>query len=266
MSRLEVLLSTMHQQNYKLVETMNIDTDVLIINQGSYNKYEEYEEGRKKIRVISTDQRGLSRSRNQALLFAKGEICLIADDDIVYKQKYSENILRAFDSLPDADIIVFNTSVINSVSGIKRKEIKKIRCAPKHRNYGSVRIAFKRESFLKNNLWFNVFFGAGSMFGAGEESLILREANKKGLKIYEHPVNIADVDYSTSSWFEGYNEKYFYNKGAYLAAAYPILNILFKYYFVIKFYKHTNLDALTIIKYINKGIMGYKNLIPFEKL
>lgn len=49
-----------------------------------------------------------------------------------------------------------------------------------------MRIAFKLKSFQKNNIWFNVNFGTGSIYGSGEESLMLREANKKGLKIYEY--------------------------------------------------------------------------------
>ena len=34
-------------------------------------------------------------------------------------------------------------------------------------------------------------------------------------------IKIAEVDMSNSSWFRGYNEKYFKNKGALVAAIYP---------------------------------------------
>lgn len=263
--KLEVLVSTMNQIDMSLVDKMNIKTDAVVINQTSETKYEEVVKGNKVIRLLSNMQRGLSRSRNQALLYSNADICLIADDDIRYKDDYEEKVLSAFKSLPNADIIIFNTSMINYSGKIKRKDIKKIRRSPKYKNYGSVRIAFKRKSFLKNNIWFNIYFGAGSIFGAGEETLVIREANKLGLRIYEYPENIADVDYSVSSWFEGYNEKYFYDKAAFLAAAYPKLKYLLMLYYIFKFRNYTNLNIKEIFIAMKSGFKGYNKLQSFEE-
>ena len=263
--RLEVLVATMNQTDINLVEKMNVKTDVLFINQTNENTYYETKINNRCIRMLSNTQRGLSKSRNQALLHSNADICLIADDDIRYKDDYEEKVLSAFRSLPNADIIIFNTSMINYSGKIKRKDIKKIRRAPKYRNYGSVRIAFKRSSFLKNNIWFNICFGAGSIFGAGEETLLIREANRLGLKIYEYPENIADVDYSVSSWFEGYNAKYFYDKAAFLAAAYPKLKYLLMFYSIFKFKNYTELNIKEIFIAMKFGFKGYDKLKSFEE-
>lgn len=264
MLKLEVLVATMKQNDYSLFKKMNINSDVLFVNQSDINKYDECSLNGHRVRMLSNMQRGLSKSRNQALLFSEGDICLIADDDIKYTDGYQNTVFNAFKEIPDADIIIFNTTLLNYSGGIRRKEIKKIRRAPKYKNYGSVRIAFRRESLLKNNIWFNVFFGTGSFYGAGEESLVLRDANKKGLKIYEYPENIAEVDYSISTWFKGYDEKYFYDKGAWLAAAYPKLKHLFKYYYLVSFRNHTNISIKNMMKYLNDGIDGYKSLTTFD--
>lgn len=262
--KIEVLVATMHQKDYRLLEKMKINSNVLFINQSDINMYDEYNSNGYRVRMFSNTQRGLSKSRNQALLLAEGEVCLLADDDIEYKEGYREKVLKAFEKIPDADIIVFNTTMINYSGGVRRKEIKKIRRAPRYKNYGSVRIAFRKDSLLKNNIWFNIFFGAGSFFGSGEESLVLRAANKKRLKIYEYPESIAEVDYSVSTWFEGYNEKYFYNKGAFLEAAYPKCKYFLMYYFLIKFRKLTTLSDRKILYWIRKGFNGYKELKPYE--
>lgn len=262
---LEVLVSTMNQKDYSLIKKMNIQTDALFINQCDLNQYEELKKYEKNIRIISNTERGLSKSRNQALLNAKGDICLIADDDIKYVDGYEKKVIDAFNKIPEADIIIFNTTMVNYSGSVKRSDIKKIGKAPKYKNYGSVRIAFKRKSFLKYNIWFNILFGAGSLFGAGEETLVLRDANRKGLKIYEYPENIAEVDYSTSTWFEGYNEKYFYNKGAFLAAAYPRLKNVLKFYYIWRLKKYTDLSNKEIIKSLKSGFTGYRKTINYEE-
>ncbi|CEP47881.1 Glycosyl transferase family 2 [[Clostridium] sordellii] len=87
---LEVLVSTMNQKDYSLIKKMNIQTDALFINQCDLNQYEELKKYEKNIRIISNTERGLSKSRNQALLNAKGDICLIADDDIKYVDGYEK--------------------------------------------------------------------------------------------------------------------------------------------------------------------------------
>ncbi len=115
--------------------------------------------------------------------------------------------------------------------------IKNTGKAPRYKSYGSVCITFRLKSIQKANIFFNVLFGSGSIYESGEESLWLREARKKGLKVYLYPAVIASVDYSKSTWFRGYNEKFFYDKGAFLAAAYPFLKRVFKYYYVIRLRK-----------------------------
>lgn len=251
--KLEVLLSCMNEKNFDIIDRSNIKTDVLVVNQCNLNGYQEKIKNNKKFRMIQSTKRGLSRSRNELLNNMNGDIGILCDDDVIYYENYEEIILSAFKQLKDADIIIFDTEMINYF-GPPRKKIRKIRRAPKNRNYGSVRIAFRRESFYKNNLWFNINFGAGSKYLAGEESLLLREANRKNLKIYEYPAVIAKVDYSSSSWFNGYNEKYFYDKGAWLKTAYPKTYYIYMWYFIFKFYGKCNLTFFGMIKNIVLGI------------
>lgn len=262
--KIEVLMSCMKQKNFDLIEKMNLTTDILIINQTNENKYDERIINGKKQRMISNTQKGLSKSRNELLLNMRGDIGIICDDDVIYEKNYEKNILEAFQKLKDADIIVFNIKRINS-KVLHREAIKEIKRAPRHRNYSSVQIAFKKESFYKNNLFFNINFGAGSKYSSGEESLLLRLANKKKLNIYEYPVTIATVNDEFSSWFDGYNEKFFYDKGAWLKEAYPKTYFIFMWYFVLKFFRKCDLKLFQIIKYLYYGIKNYKKCLSYEE-
>lgn len=255
--KLEVLMSCMNQSNFDLTEKMNLTTDILMINQTNQNKYEERIVNGNKQRMISNTQRGLSKSRNELLLNMNGDIGVICDDDVVYEKNYEKIILKAFKEVKDADIIAFNINRINSKT-THRKLMTKIKKAPKYRNYSSVQIAFKKESFYKNNLFFNINFGTGSKYSSGEESLLLREANRKKLRIYEYPVTIAIVDDSNSSWFKGYDEKFFYDKGAWLKAAYPKTYFIFAWYFIFRLYNKCQLSLSQMLKSIIYGIKGYK--------
>lgn len=261
--RIEVLVATMFQKDLCKYKDMNIQTDAIFINQDNRHEFEQITINNKNVKIITTDDRGVSKSRNTALLNATGDICLIADDDIIYKDDYEKTIQNAFEEIPHADIIIFNTTMLNCKGLIARKDIKKVRRSPKYKTYGAVRIAFRLKSIRKSNIWFNLNFGPGAVFAAGEDSLIVRDANRHGLKIYEHPANIANVDYSTSTWFKGYNEKYFYDKGAFLAAAYRNSKHILKYYFMLKMSRHSKLSIFEISKLIRDGINGYESLMSY---
>lgn len=257
--KLEVLMSCMNQNNFDLTENMNLTTDILIINQTNENRYNERIINENKQRMISNTQRGLSKSRNELLLNMSGDIGILCDDDVIYEKDYEKTVLKAFEELKDADVVIFN---INSIGRLE-KNITKLKKAYSHKYYTSTRIAFKRESLLKNNIFFNINFGAGSIYSSGEESLLLRKCYDKKLKVYEYPFTIATVKQEESTWFNGYNEKFFYDKGAWLKEAYSKTWFIFIWYFILKFYNKCELSSFQIIKSLFNGMKGYKNNLSF---
>ena len=73
----------------------------------------------------------------------------------------------------------------------------------------------------KDGRWEGRYIKARTPDSCGEDTLFLKELIEKGLKLYKSPIRIASVDMSDSTWFKGYNEKYFKDKGALIEAAYP---------------------------------------------
>lgn len=229
--RLEILMSAMFQNNTDIVKHSRVTGDILIINQCDENNLLEISD---KIRMISTTERGLSRSRNMALRNALGDVCLFADDDEEFAEDYEAVILNAFAEYPDADLIAF------SLNKSTKKFSKKVSCVGylKALKLCSCQVAFRRDSILKNNIQFDETMGAGTGNGGGEENKFLFDCLRKGLKIYFVPQPIATLLRKGSSWFKGYTDQYFLNSGwaikrvfnhTFLAILYCFYFSLFKY-------------------------------------
>lgn len=265
---IEVLMSAMNQKDLNIVEKSNIHSNCIIINQGDTEGFvlEDREYGT--IRMISTTERGVSKSRNMALANSLADICVLCDDDIVYHEGYENSIIKAFQDVPYADILVFNINRLNASANSSKPFVacKKI---PWYKFYGSVHVAFRRKSVLESALSFDERFGSGSgMYSMAEDSLFFADAHKKGLSAYTHPTVIADLAPGQSTWFKGFNERYFFDTGAYLQAAFPKMKYILCLFFLIKFYglkKETDLNAVCILKWVWKGIIGCKLGLSYQE-
>ena len=88
--KVEVLASVMNASLRETVQHMNLQSDAVIINQCDRLGQEEMqisqENGETRtIRFYSFPDRGIGRSRNEAILRAEGDICLFSDADIVFE-------------------------------------------------------------------------------------------------------------------------------------------------------------------------------------
>lgn len=265
MPRLQLLVATMNLTDIiGLCDEMHIASDALIINQADSVKYEYVFYHGYKIECYTFAERGLSRSRNNALLRCTGDILCIADDDMVYTDTYREDIINAFQKHPEADALVFNVTALNDERSGKPIE-KYARVGKREsREYGSVHIAIKKRALIGKNVYFNTLFGSGAMYSCGEDTLFLKELIEKGLKLYKSPIRIASVDMSDSTWFKGYNEKYFKDKGALIEAAYPRISGLLAILQSVRnskkcmgSYKY----AAKIFSYYISGIADYRKVI-----
>lgn len=228
---LEVLISCMNQSDISLVEKSKITTDVLMINQCNTDGEFFAEKDNQRIRKLDVNQRGLSNSRNLALDNAIGDICLICDDDEEMQPDYKQTIERAFEELPQADIIIF--LVKNHACKLKKKIycLSKLDCL----KVCSWQIAFRRKKILDAGIRFDPQLGAGTVQGCGEENKFLLDCLNAGVSIYHHPSHIASVKQEESTWFHGYNKNFFYQRG--VVTTYMLgrsLALLYAFYYVVR--------------------------------
>ncbi len=215
----EVLAVTMKQVDASLITKMNIQTDAIISNQCDTFEVVNYCEEGKKISYINTATRGVGVNRNIALLNASKDICLLADDDMRFYDNYEKIVLDTFRKYNKADVIIFNIEEKPIVRPVTKKVIN-INLL-NYRRYGAARIAFIRKSVSYHGIFFNTNFGGGTEHSSGEDSLFLRDCLNKGLKIKAVPITIAklqDVG-RESTWFCGFTEKFFFDKGVFYALA-----------------------------------------------
>lgn len=251
---IEVLISTMNlKEQQELLKKMNILTKSIIINQcNSENKLKNEEKGDNKL--YNYMEKGLSRSRNQAIKHSTGDICVIADDDIKYDNNYEKTIKKAYDKYKDADVIAFY--IKNGKPKMKEGKINFVSSM----KIQSVQLTFKRKSILKNNIMFNELFGTGAELYMGEENIFLAECIRKGLKIYYVPESIAEVENGNSTWFKGYNEQYFKIKGTvYYEMSRKLYPVLILQFALRKMQKYASeVKPTKAIKYMFEGVKNIK--------
>ena len=195
-----------------------------------------------------------------AIVNSEADICLLADDDVIYVDNYKDIIVEQFKLYPKADIITFQ------VEGIEKK-FKNYHSKPRKLNYltsmkvSSVEIAFKSQSIKDTGVRFNEIFGAGAKYFAGEENIFLYDCLKEGLSIQYVPIKIADLHIGESSWFKGFDKEYFIAKGAIFTAMSKSFSIPLIMQFALrkyKLYKDENTIYL-VIKYMLEGRKKFLN-------
>lgn len=264
MSTFEILCVTTQQKDFSKIKEMNICCNVVFANQSDYTAYEEMEFNSHKAKMVSTQTRGVGVNRNLALMYATADICLLADDDLIYRDDVEKIVLREFELHPDADIFIFNLES----SDLTRKQqhyLKTKKCGYFTRMpWGGCRIAFRLNAVKKANLWFSSLFGGGCVFPEGEDSMWLLTAKRAGLTFYVSKETIANVSFEQSSWFTGYDKKFFYGKGAYSYAVHRKTFKFWKWYLLIRYKNKGNIPFFERGKWMEYGKKGYKKMLSYR--
>ena len=258
---LEILISTKDRDNLDFLNNIFVNNNthsnpILIINQTQNLNFSCPHSDN--INLINVNEIGLSKSRNLAIANAKADICLLADDDIVYENNFESIILNAFNLNPSADIITFK---MNDFKGNSFKDYPIIK---KHNKkslsfVNSVVIAFRRNSIISNKVFFDENFGLGSTFQTADEYVFLRDALNLNLDIVfhnevilSHPVDSSGKDVAS--------DRILFAKGALFYKYYNILSFLklIHYLYLMFKFKYISLGQV-----INKYLIGVKGIIKY---
>jgi glycosyltransferase involved in cell wall biosynthesis len=220
--RVQLLVSAMGKRPEELAEEIHLESDAILISQGEHWEYRELDYKGYRIRYFAMAERGVGLSRNNALMRADHEIILFADEDIVYRKGYGGRVEQAFCEHPEADVLLFN---VKASAGRETYDIK---------TYGRVRwyncgrypaysFAARTEEVQRLDITFSLLFGGGAKYSNGEDSLFLLSCIRKGLKVYRVPVTLGEERERESTWFKGYNRKFFFDRGVLYHYLYGIL-------------------------------------------
>lgn len=257
--KVQVLASIMNEPKNaieQIANKMHIASDAIFINQCDRNDVEECVlQGRYQIKMFSFNERGVGLSRNNALMRADADIVIFADNDVVYVDDYISIVQNEFEKQKDADMIVFQVPEIEKKEEKedknKNKRVRVHNCL----KYGAVRFAVKRESLIKKNIYFSLLFGGGAVYGSGEDSIFIMDCIRKGLKVYRSNKILGYLHPNESTWFRGFNEKFFIDKGALFQCLFPRMANLMCLQFIIRHKKFTadGIGRIQALKLMNKG-------------
>lgn len=264
MTDLQVLLATMKQKDLSIAERMNIRCPAVIANQTDRDEIRTEMSAWGEWKLISTATRGVGLNRNIALMAADSEFVLFADDDVVYNDDMPQAVVEAFRENPKADVLIFSMDILRDGVVTERRHLPhKRRRLWNAMRFGTYTIAARRAALIRGNITFHQSFGGGCPFSAGEDTLFLKACFDAGLRVFSHSYVLGTCCKDTSSWFVGYNEKYFYDKGVLLRHLFPKTVWLLGLYFGVRFKRHTDVPMLRRIRLIYRGIRRGRAMIPY---
>ena len=253
LAKTEILLSCMFLSDSKeMIKRSHITSDTVIINQCDEENYKEENICNALLRTFSVTDRGLTKSRNLAISKSQADICIICDDDEIFNEGYEKAVSSAYDALPDADIIIFDMVDRPLKWGNSIKRLGYIDLM----SVSSWQITFRREKLLASGVLFDENMGAGSGNGAEEEFRFLTQCRKAKLRIYHYPFRLASVAQTQSTWFKGFDEEFFVNRGNTTRYIMGLpLSVLYAAYYAFAKRKHlSGMSMLRAFSYTVKGI------------
>ena len=247
-----------------MIEKMNIQTDAVVGNQCQRASVEELFLANGRALCLNTTERGVGKNRNTVLRNATADICVFADDDMTFVEGYPQIVERAFEECPRGDVLIFNL-IEKHPRRYVNKKIKRIH-PYNYARYGAARLAIRRQRVADAGITFNTMFGGGARYGSGEDTIFLKECLDKGLRVYAVPYAIAEIDQSAaSSWFTGYNEKYFYDRGALYASMYPLMWRAIALRFLLRHSSRTCKGGMSFRAALKNMLRGGKDFLTERK-
>ena len=218
--RLQILRSAVNNKPQALADKMGLESDAVIVNQligdeapiGVSVGEKSFEYGGHCIRSFTVREKGVGLSRNTALSKADHEIIQFGDDDIVYEHGYAGRIVAEFDAHPEADVLLFNVRAQEGRETYWNTDYARVNW----RNYGrypAYAICARRDKLISSGVKYSLLFGGGAPYMNGEDSLFLHDCLKAGLAVYRTDVALGKENPGESTWFKGYTDKFFFDRG-----------------------------------------------------
>lgn len=233
-SRMQILVAAVNQDKNTLPESMNLQSDAVIVNQCGRKGTDTFLWKGHTILWIDSDERGVGRSRNRALKAADHEFLQFADDDIRYYDGYVEKLEKEFDSHPEADVFLCDIDRPEERKGQLNTTYHKINWT-NYGRYGTWAICARTDVIKREKISFSKLFGGGAHYSAGEDSLFLHDCLKSGIRMYSQPIVLGAESDRPSTWFHGFTDKYFFDSGVLYYFLYGPMAIPFGARFVLKY-------------------------------
>jgi len=178
---LEILISTKDRTDTAFLKEMFPGglpkADILIINQTGGKKGIPLSALPPRVRVVHSNRYGLSHSRNLALTHARGDILLLADDDVRYRSGFEKDVMEAHEKY-DAPFLIFPIADekgqalgLHLPADVPVKDFTQV---------FSPQISMKRMWIKEKDIRYDENFGLGARYPDSENFVFLKETAQAG--------------------------------------------------------------------------------------
>ncbi|OPL12317.1 MAG: hypothetical protein AVO34_07345 [Firmicutes bacterium ML8_F2] len=262
--RINILVATL-DQGIKRVPNILLpqrdDLQYIVSHQVTSRKYRKIpsELNRKDISVVQIEGRGLCRNRNNALALADGDIIILADDDVRYRDEYINNVQAAFADDPDLSVACFKIDTPPGEQEYKEYADRSYLLNEEEHHYiSTMEIVFRLDRIKEEGLYFDERFGLGSKLNSfGEEAVFIYDCLKAGLRVKYIPQYIVEHPaVSTIRSIGRYEEVHNIFKGAYDARRYGWLAFPAAFFGTVKLWPELCSLGKRPSAYLNERLRG----------
>ncbi len=167
------------------------DREVLIIvqNLGGIALFDVPQ--RDDVRLVELANRGVAKSRNEALRQAKGKYLIFADDDIVFLEDGLATALAHLEAHRDVAFVL--GQAVDESGKLRKNYATKIERLTRFNSAkaATYEMIVRVEAANRANVWFDEEFGAGAINYLGDEYIFIVDLIKAGLRCDFVPATLA---------------------------------------------------------------------------
>lgn len=218
---------------------------------------------RKDFKIFLEDSSGLCNNRNALLRRADAPIVVISDDDLIYTSTHIENLLKAFRENLDSHFLALQYESEKYPKQYPATPFD-LRHPPKNYFVTSMELAFnleriKRDFASTDDIFFNPAFGVnGSLFGSGEEDILICRLLKRNFRGSYVPLSICINTDSTTSEREMTSQGFIETKGAVISYVKPSTSRLRMLSHAWRAHKSEGEGHISFFTYCNWWLKGAK--------
>lgn len=221
--KLNILVSTIDggiEKIKNLILSPRNDVNYIVSHQYTDEKFKSIpdEIKRSDIFVSQIPGKGVTKSRNNAIRLANGDIGLFSDDDVTYTNEYFNKIIEVFTKNPINDVVVFKNYKFGRKIKNEKYPKEKIKLSQKLPfSIGTIEIAFRVNKIKEAEIYFDERFGAGQPLIIGaDENIFVIDCIRKGLNAFFVPEYIVNhPSDATISKISKYDKRIVAVSGAY---------------------------------------------------
>lgn len=199
--KISILISTINGgiNNIKnVVLEPREDVEYIISHQYTDDKFKIIPEElqRDDIIVAHLQGRGVTKSRNNAIRLATGDVGHFLDDDVTYCHDYINSIKKTFEKNPELDVALFKIKTGLGEPEYKDYPSERIKLTRILYELSTLEIAINLKSIKKAGIRFDERFGAGQELLIGtDETIFVGDCLKKELNVSYFPEYVAEHPY-----------------------------------------------------------------------